>query len=76
MINRMRWKGYGPASVMFSDNKVRSNTCVNLIASLNILSQVPDNPPQAVENQRGQVSDRMYKKLEDVSPAFDVKFIG
>lgn len=25
MINRMRWKGYGPASVMFSDMKVRLN---------------------------------------------------
>lgn len=76
MINRMRWKGYGPASVMFSDSNVRTNMCVNFIAALNILLQVPVSPPQAVENQRGQVSDRMYKKLEDVSPAFDVKFIG
>lgn len=23
MINRMRWKGYGPASIMFSDEHVR-----------------------------------------------------
>ena len=22
MINRMRWKGYGPASIMFSDENV------------------------------------------------------
>jgi len=27
MINRMRWKGYGPASVMFSDSQVRLNMC-------------------------------------------------
>lgn len=23
MINRMRWKGYGPASIMFSDENVK-----------------------------------------------------
>ena len=28
MINRMRWKGYGPASVMFSDSQVRLNMCL------------------------------------------------
>jgi hypothetical protein len=28
MINRMRWKGFGPASVMFSDSQVRLNTNV------------------------------------------------
>jgi hypothetical protein len=41
--------------------------------TLNIPSQVPDKPPQAVENERGQVSDKMCKKLEDVSPDFGVR---
>ena len=30
MINRMRWKGYGPASIMFSDEnvcKINGPTC-------------------------------------------------
>lgn len=25
MINRMRWKGYGPASIMFADEIVKPN---------------------------------------------------
>ena len=27
MINRMRWKGYGPASIMFSDENVKQEMC-------------------------------------------------
>jgi len=69
MINRMRWKGYGPASVMFSDSQVRLNMCFDHLNLINP-TQVPDKPPQAVENERGQVSDKMYKKLEDVSSSF------
>lgn len=32
MINRMRWKGYGPASITFSDEHVKS--CVTLISPI------------------------------------------
>jgi len=34
---------------------------------------VPDKAPQAVENERGQVSDKMYKKLEDVSSSVGIR---
>ena len=30
MINRMRWKGYGPASIMFADENVKPN-CVTYL---------------------------------------------
>ncbi|PPQ95507.1 hypothetical protein CVT26_008535 [Gymnopilus dilepis] len=46
MINRMRWKGYGPACIMFSD------------------AQVPDRPPQAVEEGRSEVNENILKKIE------------
>ncbi|KAF4619754.1 hypothetical protein D9613_005603 [Agrocybe pediades] len=46
MINRMRWKGYGPASIMFADE------------------QVPDCPPQAVQEGRSQVSEVILEKLK------------
>lgn len=28
--------------------------------------KVPDNPPQAVENGRHQVNDKIFRKLEEV----------
>ena len=37
MINRMRWKGYGPASIMFADENVKQ-VCVAYISLLNLLS--------------------------------------
>lgn len=61
----MRWKGFGPASVMFSEGQVWLN--VNGYSFLHIPLQVPDKPPQAVENERSQVSDKMYRRLESVS---------
>jgi hypothetical protein len=40
MINRMRWKGYGPASIMFSDENVKQ---VVLLYSLLILLHLGPN---------------------------------
>ena len=37
MINRMRWKGYGPASIMFSDENVKQVVLLKNIYSLLIL---------------------------------------
>lgn len=34
MINRMRWKGYGPASIMFSDEHVKKKNSVILKLSI------------------------------------------
>ncbi|CAA7260151.1 unnamed protein product [Cyclocybe aegerita] len=48
IINKMRWKGYGPASIMFDDPRV------------------PDKPPQAVEEGRGQIDQALLKKLESL----------
>ncbi|KAF9468929.1 RNA polymerase III transcription factor IIIC subunit-domain-containing protein [Collybia nuda] len=48
LINRMRWKGYGPASIMFTD------------------TQVPDKPPQAVEEGRTLIDQEILRKLEEL----------
>ncbi|KAG6837927.1 hypothetical protein H0H93_008321 [Arthromyces matolae] len=48
LINRMRWKGYGPASIMFSD------------------ANVPEKPPQVVEEGRQYIDKNILKKLEDL----------
>jgi hypothetical protein len=42
MINKMRWKGYGPASIMFSDENVKTSraTC---IFSINFLRHLGPN---------------------------------
>ncbi|KAJ2934541.1 hypothetical protein H1R20_g2576, partial [Candolleomyces eurysporus] len=48
LINKMRWKGYGPASIMFSD------------------SQVPLNPPDAVEKGRDQANPKLLEKLHEL----------
>ena len=31
MINRMRWKGYGPASIMFADENVKQVCVANIL---------------------------------------------
>lgn len=45
LINRMRWKGYGPASIMFTD------------------ANVPDKPPQSVEEGRNVIDQKILQKL-------------
>ncbi|TFK76103.1 hypothetical protein BDN72DRAFT_366699 [Pluteus cervinus] len=45
LVNRMRWKGYGPASIMFTD------------------TNVPNKPPQSVEEGRSQANGEILIKL-------------
>ncbi|KAF9013348.1 RNA polymerase III transcription factor IIIC subunit-domain-containing protein [Cyathus striatus] len=47
LINRMRWKGYGPAAIMFTD------------------SQVPDKPPQPVQEGRSTINESLLKRLQE-----------
>lgn len=63
MINRMRWKGYGPATIMFSDSHVRySRSEVHELT----FTQVPEKPPQAVQEGRSQINETILKRLEEV----------
>ena len=38
MINRMRWKGYGPASIMFSDENVKQVVLLIYIFCIDVIS--------------------------------------
>lgn len=67
LINRMRWKGCGPASIMFSD----ANVCRRFhppsgYRRLISNSQVPDKPPQVVEEARDEIDEIILKKLKEV----------
>lgn len=74
LINRMRWKGYGPASIMFSDAQVCLYHCF-LYSSFHTSMQVPDKPPQAVEEGRALIDQKILRKLEEVCPTFWFRFI-
>lgn len=66
LINRMRWKGYGPAAIMFSDAIVRS-CCIRLEPAAQLFTfQVPDKPPQTVEDARAQADKKLLIKLQAV----------
>ena len=70
LINRMRWKGYGPAAIAFHDSTV---SLINLLFLLNPdreidWYQVPEKPPQNVEDARNQVDGEIVKKVAVVSP--------
>ncbi len=49
-----------------------SQTCVFVVSSLGsrffltFRLKVPDKPPQAVENGRHQINDKIFRKLEEV----------
>lgn len=67
LINRMRWKGYGPASIMFADAIVCSLKLIHKTAHLISILQVPNGPPQVVEEGRNQIDQNILKKLEAAS---------
>ena len=66
LINKMRWKGFGPASIMFSEKEVRRfHECFAYIC--NIAVQVPTKPPPNCEELRDQFDQGLLKDLEKVS---------
>jgi general transcription factor 3C polypeptide 5 (transcription factor C subunit 1) len=68
LINKMRWKGYGPASIAFTDPTVYSGLHYQVHNSNNDTLQVPDKPPVHVEEVRDTVDQKLLKILQDVIP--------
>lgn len=67
LINRMRWKGYGPVSLYYADKEVRRRIYQSppyLIVTH--LRQVPTKPTASVEAQRAQADQKILKRLQEV----------
>ena len=64
LINRMRWKGYGPISVAYADK----NVGVELIMPQPIDAmalQIPDKASATVEEQRNLADKKILTRLEE-----------
>ncbi|KAI0951979.1 hypothetical protein AcV7_007922 [Taiwanofungus camphoratus] len=59
LINRMRWKGFGPISINFTDKGVS-------VALPSYNDSVPDKPSPTVEAQRGFADQKLLKRLQDL----------
>ena len=64
LINRMRWKGFGPIAINFTDKGVRA--AIMSSQAVLIFAQVPDQPTQIVSEQRGHADQALLKRLEEV----------
>jgi general transcription factor 3C polypeptide 5 (transcription factor C subunit 1) len=76
LINKGRWKGYGPTSVSFSEKGVRAS-CRPLLRqgpsglwittdALHDFVKVPTKPPSNVEEVRNQYDQTVVQQLEEV----------
>ncbi|KAF8823666.1 hypothetical protein HHX47_DHR9000493 [Lentinula edodes] len=66
MINRMRWKGYDPATIAFSDPTVSVAQWQYFPRINEIVFQAPDKPPTNVGAVREQVDKNILRILRDV----------
>ncbi len=68
LINRMRWKGFGPISVSYAEKTVSLGSAACPARRTDRLPQVPDKPSATVEEQRGQADKKILGRLEEVHP--------
>jgi hypothetical protein len=66
LINKMRWKGYGPAAIQFSDPVVCSHISCARPNHPSSVYQVPEQPPQSVENARASADQKLLAMLSEV----------
>jgi general transcription factor 3C polypeptide 5 (transcription factor C subunit 1) len=75
LINKGRWKGYGPTSVSFSEKGVRAfrrpllrqdTSGLWITDGLHDFVKVPTKPPSNVEEVRNQYDQTLVQQLEEV----------
>jgi general transcription factor 3C polypeptide 5 (transcription factor C subunit 1) len=74
LINKGRWKGYGPTSVSFSEKGVRASrpllrqgtSGLRITDALYDFVKVPTKPPSNVEEVRNQYDQTLVQQLEEV----------
>jgi len=71
LINKGRWKGYGPTSVSFSEKGVgassySSSAAPQISNAMYNFRKVPTKPPSNVEEVRNQYDQTLVQQLEEV----------
>ncbi|KAJ3813106.1 RNA polymerase III transcription factor IIIC subunit-domain-containing protein [Lentinula aff. lateritia] len=66
MNNRMRWKGYGPATIAFLDPTMSVAQWQYFLRINEIVFQAPGKPPKNVEAVREQVDKKILNKLDEL----------
>lgn len=77
LINKGRWKGFGPTSVSFAEKGVRESLLSKTRSFSEFLmfvhdsAKVPTKPPSNVEEVRNQYDQSLVQRLEEVNPHCD-----
>lgn len=69
LINKGRWKGFGPTSVTFAEKGVGESLDAFLLRISNVVHdfvKVPTKPPSNVEEVRNQYDQSLVQRLEEV----------
>lgn len=74
LVNKSRWKGYGPATILYADPSVSAMLMIRSYPELfHFLFQVPPSPPSVVAAVVGDVDQRIRALLVQVC-FFSLKF--